>query len=95
MARLTWHGDAGLGQQGREGLGRRASVNRRSIWSSRGQLHHRRAVELAVVGGQPHLARLLDDGARHLHLAVVEVAQRAVGLDAEMPISPMSTLNWR
>ena len=46
------------------------------------QLDHRRAVELAVVGGQPDLARVLDDGVRHLHLAVVEVAQRAVGLDA-------------
>ncbi len=48
----------------------------------RGQLHHGRAVELAVVGGQPHLAGLFDDGLRHLHLAVVKVAQRAIGLDA-------------
>ena len=45
-------------------------------------MHHGRADELAVVGGQPDLARLLQDGARHAHLAVVEVAQRAVGLDA-------------
>ena len=48
----------------------------------RGQLHHGRAVELAVVGGQPDLAGLFDDGLRHLHLAVVKVAQRAIGLDA-------------
>jgi hypothetical protein len=47
-----------------------------------GELHHRGPIELAVVGGEPNLARLLDDRARHLHLAVVEVAQRAVGLDA-------------
>jgi hypothetical protein len=46
------------------------------------ELDHGRPVELAVVGSEPDLARLLDDGARDLDLAVVEVAQRAVGFDA-------------
>ena len=46
-----------------------------------GQLDHCRPVELAVIGGEPDLARVLDDGARHFHLAVVEVAQAAVALD--------------
>jgi hypothetical protein len=67
---------------GREGLGRRLVGEQACRPGPGAQLHHRRAVELAVVGGQPDLARLLDDGTRHLHLAVVEVAQRAVGLDA-------------
>ena len=35
-----------------------------------------------MVGRQPHLPAGADDGLRHLHLAHVEVAQRAVGLDA-------------
>src|SRR6218665_665253 len=85
-------GDATLGGDGAEHLGvpqqRGKRLGRRGVGeqavdlAERGQLHHGRAVELAVVGGQPDLARVLDDGLRHLHLAVVEVAQRAVGLDA-------------
>src|SRR5256885_15344340 len=39
------------------------------------------AVELAVVGGQPDLARLGNDGLGHLDFAHVEVAQAAIGLD--------------
>jgi hypothetical protein len=67
---------------GREGRGRRLVGEQHVDLVQPAQFHHRRAVELAVVGGQPDLARVLDDGARHLHLAVVEVAQRAVGFDA-------------
>src|SRR5438105_15449869 len=46
------------------------------------ELDHRRPVELAVVGRDPDLARVLDDRTGDLDLAVVEVAQRAVGLYA-------------
>ena len=46
------------------------------------QLHHGRAVEFAVVCGQPDLAGMLDDGAGHLDFAVVVVTQGAVGFDA-------------
>ncbi|CPO93443.1 Uncharacterised protein [Bordetella pertussis] len=46
------------------------------------QLDHGLALEFAAIGGQPDLARLFDDGARHAHLAKVVVAQGAVGLDA-------------
>jgi hypothetical protein len=44
--------------------------------------HHGLAVELAGVGRQPDFARVFHDRARHLHLAKIIVAQRAVGLDA-------------
>src|SRR3546814_2111962 len=46
------------------------------------QLDHGLALEFAAVGGQPDLARLFDDAARHAHFAEVVVAQGTVGLDA-------------
>ena len=46
------------------------------------QLHHGRAVEFGAVCGQPHLARVLNDGFGHFHFAVVKVAHGAVSLDA-------------
>src|SRR5450755_782257 len=57
------------------------------------QLHHRRAVELAVVGRDPHLTRVLDDRARDLDLAVVKSRSVPSASMPEMPIKPMSTLN--
>ena len=47
-----------------------------------GDFDHRGAVEFADVGGQPDRAGLRNDGLCDLHFAQVEVAQRAVGLNA-------------
>jgi hypothetical protein len=47
-----------------------------------GHFDHGGALEFAVVGHQPDLARLRHDGAGHHDFAHVVVAQRAVGVDA-------------
>ena len=39
-------------------------------------------VEFGLIGHQPDLARLLNDGLGHLNFTRIEIAQRAVGLDA-------------
>ena len=75
-------GDLGVGQQGGKGFGRWRVGEQPVDLRQRGHLDHGGAVELADVGGQPDLARMRNDGLRHLDLAVVVVAQRAVGLDA-------------
>src|SRR3989344_117453 len=87
----TWEGllscsyradDFSILQQGREGL-RRLRVGEQAVDLRQcGQLHHGWAVELAEVAPQPDLSCVFDDGLRHLHFAVVEVAQGAIGLDA-------------
>src|SRR3546814_13003033 len=47
-----------------------------------GEADHGIAAELGVVGGEEHAAGILDDGLRRAHLAVVEVQQGAVVVDA-------------
>src|SRR3546814_17117990 len=47
-----------------------------------GEADHGIAAELGVVGGEEHPAGILDDGLRRAHLAVVEVQQGAVVVDA-------------
>src|SRR3546814_13320279 len=47
-----------------------------------GEADHGIAAELGVVGGEEHAAGILDDGLRRAHLAVVEVPQGAVVVDA-------------
>src|SRR3546814_12968496 len=47
-----------------------------------GEAHHGVAAELGMIGGEEHPARVLDDRLGGAHLAVVEVEQRAVVVDA-------------
>src|SRR5882724_4981589 len=46
------------------------------------EAHHGIAPELAVVADEKDLARIGDDAFRSPHLPVIEIEQRAVGIDA-------------
>ena len=50
-----------------------------------GDAHRRAAAELGGVGDQHDAAGIGDDGLRHLHLAIVEVEQRALLVDRGRP----------
>ncbi len=73
--------DTGIGKQLRERLRRRQVGEQAVDLVEACQLDHCRPIELAVIGGQPYLPRLRQNGLRHFHLAVIEITQTAVGLD--------------
>jgi hypothetical protein len=47
--------------------------------------HHRRAMELAVIGSEPYCPGMLQDATRYRNFSVVKVAQAPIGLNARNP----------
>src|SRR3546814_5638127 len=91
--------DLGGGQDVDHRLGRHAVGEDGVDLVHMGEAHYGVAAELGMIGGEEHPARVLDDRLGGAHLAVVEVEQRAVVVDArdaddaEVALEPLVGVN--